>query len=441
MLSWILFIAYLKGECKIMKLKEITNKNLDEKYFYMKHPSGLNIYLYPKHGYTSSYAILGVNYGSIDAKFKTKSKGMVEVPSGIAHYLEHKLFESEKGDAFEAYAKTGASANAYTSFDKTAYLFSCSDKFQESLEILLNFVQSPYFTEKTVEKERGIIAQEIKMYDDNPDWRVYFNLLGAMYKNHPVRLDIAGTTESIAMITPEYLYECYGAFYNLNNMTLSISGNIDIDETMATIDKNLKYSKPFDTERILPEEPMEIVQDEITQNLDIGSPIFQLGFKESPENFKASEKDLACISVILKTLTSKASNMYDRLLNLGLINTSSFDCEYMEAPGMSAVIFGGESRDPYRTAQIIREEIEKVHTNGITEETFNWARKSLYGENIAGLNNISGLANSLLNASLANREIFKYINSLCEITLDDINSKIRDVLNVEYSALSVVKPK
>lgn len=425
----------------MMRLKEFTSESLGEKYFFVKHPSGLNIYLYPKKNYKSSYAILGVNYGSIDAKFKTKSKGITEVPSGIAHYLEHKLFEGEKGDAFESYAKTGASANAYTSFDKTAYLFSCSDKFQESLEVLLDFVQSPYFTEKNVEKERGIIAQEIKMYEDNPDWCVYCNLLSAMYKNHPVKLNIAGTVESIAQITPEYLYECYGAFYNLNNMSLCIAGNIDTDETMATIDKNLKYSKAFDTERILPEEPLEIAKKEIIQNLDIGSPIFQLGFKENSNNYKANEKDLVCISIILKTLTSKASPMYEKLLNLGLINTSSFDCEYMETPGMSAIIFGGESNDPYRAADVIRDEIEKIHINGISEEKFNWAKKALYGENVGGLNSVSSLANSLFNASLSNREIFKYINSICEVSLDDVNSKIQNILKTELSALSIVKPQ
>ncbi len=425
----------------MMRLKEFTSESLGEKYFFVKHPSGLNIYLYPKKNYKSSYAILGVNYGSIDAKFKTKSKGITEVPSGIAHYLEHKLFEGEKGDAFESYAKTGASANAYTSFDKTAYLFSCSDKFQESLEVLLDFVQSPYFTEKNVEKERGIIAQEIKMYEDNPDWCVYCNLLSAMYKNHPVKLNIAGTVESITQITPEYLYECYGAFYNLNNMSLCIAGNIDTDETMATIDKNLKYSKAFDTERILPEEPLEIAKKEIIQNLDIGSPIFQLGFKENSNNYKANEKDLVCISIILKTLTSKASPMYEKLLNLGLINTSSFDCEYMETPGMSAIIFGGESNDPYRAADVIRDEIEKIHINGISEEKFNWAKKALYGENVGGLNSVSSLANSLFNASLSNREIFKYINSICEVSLDDVNSKIQNILKTELSALSIVKPQ
>lgn len=423
-----------------MKLQEIASKKLDERYYYMKHPSGLNIYLYPKKGYKSSYAILGTNYGSIDAKFKTRDRGIIEVPEGIAHYLEHKLFEDEKGNAFELYAKTGASANAYTSFDKTCYLFSCSDNFDESLGILLDFVQSPYFTEENVEKERGIIAQEIKMYEDSPDWRVFFNLLCAMYKNHPIRLDIAGTVESISRITPEYLYECYKTFYNLNNMTLCISGNIDNDNTLAIIDKHLKYSEPFSAERIIPYEPDDVVQKEIIQNFEISSPMFQLGFKEKALNERLSEKNIVCTDVILRALTSKASPMYNRLLNLGLINTFSFGCEYTEVQGMGAVVFMGESKDPYKTAEIIKEEIQNLCNYGIDEDTFGWAKKSVYGENIAGFNSIDNISNILLDFSFSGREIFNYIEEMSKLTLDDVNSRIRNQFNANMSSLSIVKP-
>lgn len=423
-----------------MKLKEIISERLNEKYYYMKHSSGLNIYLYPKLGYRSSYAIIGTNYGSIDAKFKTKDKGIIEVPDGIAHYLEHKLFENKTCNAFELYSKLGTSANAYTSFDKTAYLFSCSDNFDESLKILLNFVQSPYFTEKNVEKERGIIAQEIKMYEDNPDWTVYFNLLRTMYKNHPVKTDIAGTVESISKITAEDLYECYKAFYNLNNMSLCISGNIDIDNTLAVIDKCLKYSEPFSTERILPDEPADVIEKNITQSFDIASPVFQLGFKEDAGRERASEKDLVCTEIILKSIVSKASPIYNKLLNLGLINTVSFDCDYMEMQGMSCTIFSGESKDPEKTADIIKSELTKLHNTGIDEKTFDWAKKSVYGESISGLNSIKGISNNLLDCSFSNRELFRYIDFIHDVTLNDVNKRLESHFNNDYSTLSIVKP-
>ncbi|MFR5876979.1 MAG: EF-P 5-aminopentanol modification-associated protein YfmH, partial [Eubacterium sp.] len=200
-----------------MDIKEIKSDILDEKYFEMNHPTGLKIYVFPKDNYKSAYAIFGTKYGSIDTRFKrSDSDTWTEVPEGIAHFLEHKLFESEDLDAFERYAKTGASANAYTSFDKTCYLFQCSDNFKESLKILLDFVQNPYFTEQTVQKEQGIIGQEITMYLDVAGWMSTFNLLRCFYHKHPVRIDIAGTVDSIAEITDKLLYDCYNTYKSLS---------------------------------------------------------------------------------------------------------------------------------------------------------------------------------------------------------------------------------
>ena len=166
--------------------KTITGKQVGDSYYRVEHPSGLTVLLYPKEHCSTTYAIFGTRYGSIDNCFQRSDEaGPESVPEGIAHYLEHKLFESEEGDAFERFSKTGASANAFTSFESTCYLFSTTDQVYQSLEILLDFVQSPYFTEETVRKEQGIIGQEIKMYDDDPQWRVMFNYLKAMYHSHP----------------------------------------------------------------------------------------------------------------------------------------------------------------------------------------------------------------------------------------------------------------
>ena len=249
-----------------MKTKKISYEAIGEEYFFTKHPSGLDIYIYPKKGYSSKYAILGTNFGSVNNTFKLKNEeNFTVVPDGIAHYLEHKLFASENGDAFELFAKTGASANAYTSFEKTAYLFSCTDNFNQSLEILLDFVQAPYFTEENVEKVRGIIAQEMKMYQDSPEWKVYINLLGALYHNHPVKIDIAGSVESIAKITPEILYDCYKAFYNLHNMALCIVGDLDPDEVLAVIDKKIQYSPPIEIDRYFPQEPKTVCKKFVSE--------------------------------------------------------------------------------------------------------------------------------------------------------------------------------
>ena len=221
-----------------MERTVIKSARLGQEMVKIKHPSGLTMLLCPMPGYSTAYATFTANVGSVDTGFKTQGDvAVVDVPEGIAHFLEHKMFENEDGDAFAKYAKTGASANAYTSFDKTAYLFACTDRFEESLEILLDFVRRPYFTKESVQKEQGIIGQEIRMYDDDGEWRVQFNLLQALYHNHPVRIDIAGTVESIAEIDDQLLYRCYRTFYNLNNMVLCVAGNFDIDAVLRVADR------------------------------------------------------------------------------------------------------------------------------------------------------------------------------------------------------------
>ena len=426
-----------------MKPKLIKNNLIREEYFYMKHPSGLDIYVHPKKRYASTYAILGTNFGSVNNKFrKFGEESYTVVPDGIAHYLEHKLFEGKEGDAFELFAKTGASANAYTSFEKTAYLFSCTGNFQDSLNILLDFVQSPYFTEKNVEKEREIIGQEIKMYEDSPDWKVLINLLGALYKNHPVRNDIAGSVESISKITPELLYECYNTFYNLNNMCLCVVGNVDPDAVFTSVDKKLKYSPQINVERFFPTEPKEIMKPEITQTFDIVSPIFSIGFKENvSENHRATTEEMVYSDLILQCVGSRTSEMYQELMKEELINTSSFSNEYFEGPGYSSVIFSGESKNPYRAAEIIKKHVQKIKSNGIDEELFQRIKKSVYGQSLSVFNSVSGIANLTLDFSLSGKDIFEYIDILQNANISKANQALDSKLNSEFSAISIAKPK
>ena len=236
-----------------MRKTVIESPRLGEKYLRLEHESGLVILLYPMKGFSTAYALFGTKYGSIDSVFKTpEDPDFIRVPDGIAHYLEHKLFESEEGNVDQLFARTGADSNAFTSFDKTCYLFSCTRQFEESFRYLLRFVQDPYFTPETVAKEQGIIGQEIRMYEDSPDWRVMLNLLGALYAENPVRLDIAGTVESISHITADILYRCYRTFYNLSNMVVTVAGNFDPDAAERILEEELKPGKPVE---ILPKIP------------------------------------------------------------------------------------------------------------------------------------------------------------------------------------------
>lgn len=422
-----------------MKMEKITNERVNDSYYSVKHPSGLRIFVYPKEGSNSTYAIFGTRYGSVDTSFRrSDEKEVCTVPEGIAHFLEHKLFESEDGDAFTRFAKTGASANAYTSFDKTCYLFSSTENVYESLEILLDFVQSPYFTEQTVQKEQGIIGQEIRMYDDDPQWRVMFNLLKALYHHHPVKIDIAGTVESIAEITPDYLYRCYNTFYNLNNMALCVAGNIDPERVLELCDKMLKSSKPVEVERIFEEEPAGVVKNRVEQKLSVTLPLFQFGFKEAAGH--RNVKELAQMEVLLELLASDASPLYRRLLDANLINTASFGSEYFEGPGYAAVIFSGESKDPDAVAKEICSEVERLRKEGISEEAFARARKALYGRNVAALNSAEAIANAMIALTFDERELFSYIDALATVELQDVQDMLEKQLLTKNSALSVITP-
>lgn len=422
-------------------IKEIKSERIGDKYFEVKHSSGLKIFIYPKENNSSTYAVFGTKYGSIDMCFKTSEQNEPDkVPAGIAHYLEHKLFESEDGDAFERYAKTGASANAYTSFDATCYLFSCTENVYESLEILLDFVQSPYFTEQTVQKEQGIIGQEIRMYDDDPQWRVLFNLLGALYQTHPVKTDIAGTVESIAKITPDLLYQCYNTFYNLNNMALGIAGNVDVNKVLELCDKMLKPSKSVSVDRIFEKEPEEILKNRVEQKLSVAAPIFELGFKEAAGKNRLTVKEMAETEILLNFLASDASPLFRRLLDAGLINQSSFSYEYFEGPGYATVIFSGESKNPDAVADEIKQEIARVRESGLDATAFERSKKAVYGRIISSFNSVDYLANSMVSDAFSDRDVFSYLDSVAAADLDSVQNRLKTQLKPEYSALSVVKP-
>ena len=418
-----------------MQVKEFKSEKLREKYYEIEHSSGLRIFVLPKEGYRSSYAIIGTPFGSINTEFDLKD-GKVRVPDGIAHYLEHKLFESEDGDAFSKYAETGANANAYTSFDKTCYLFSCTEQFEKSLSILLELVTSPYFTEETVAKEQGIIGQEIKMYEDSPEWRVLFNLLGALYHNHPVKVDIAGSIESIAEITPESLYTCYNSYYSLNNMALSVVGNVTVDEVIKVCDKYLKEQEKTEVESIFPEEPYEVKTNYVEQIFPVAVPIFNFGFKLKADRLH-DEDELANLDILLFMLASSTSPMYRELMDKGLIN-STFSYEMFEGGGYCSIIFSGESRDPEKAAEIIKAYFEKAKSEGLSADDFNDAKKATYGDALSSLNSVDTVANMLEDFYFSKRKIFDYYDAIGNADILKAQ-KLLNEIDTENSALSVVK--
>ena len=418
-----------------MQIREYISEKLREKYYEIEHSSGLRIFIMPKEGYRSTYAVIGTPFGSINTEFDTE-KGRVKVPDGIAHYLEHKLFESEDGDAFAKYAETGANANAYRSFDKTCYLFSCTEQFERSLSILLELVTSPYFTEETVAKEQGIIGQEIKMYEDSPEWRVLFNLLGAMYHNHPVKVDIAGSIESIAEITPDSLYTCYNNYYNFHNMALSVVGNVAVDTVAEICDKYLKEQEETKVQSIFPDEPYEIKESYTEQIFPVAVPIFNLGFKLKVSRLH-NEEELAALDILLFMLASSTSPMYRELMDKNLIN-STFSYEMFEGGGYSAILFSGESRDPEKAAEIIKAYFDKAKSEGLDADDFADSKKATYGDALSSLNSVETVANMLEDFYFSKRKIFNYYDAIGNATLEKTQLLLNEI-DTANSSLSVVK--
>ncbi len=420
-------------------IKEIKSELLKDSYFEIDHASGFKIFVYPKENYSSTYAVFGTKYGSIDTCFKKEGEGeYTEVPEGIAHFLEHKLFESEELDAFARYAKTGASANAYTSFDKTCYLFQCSGNFEDSLEILLDFVSNPYFTEQTVQKEQGIIGQEIRMYEDEPGWESLFVLLRAMYHNHPVRIDIAGTVDSISHITADLLYECYDTFYNPANMALAVAGNVTVEQVLKIADKMLKPKESKKVERKFQIEPESVVEKYAERHLSVAMPIFAIGFKENVKTPSRTLKESMESGILLDIIAGPTSSLYEELLKDNLINTT-FDTEYFEGYGYSAHIFNGESANPEKVRERINAEISRVMKDGIDREAFERIKKKHYGSLIMDFDNIDTISNSLISAYFNGEGLYDQLKLLESITVEDIDNRLKTAFNIENSSMSVIK--
>lgn len=425
-----------------MSFRRVRHEALNEEYYYMKHATGYDIYVIPKPEHTKTYATFAAKYGSIDNTFKADGDAQFStVPAGIAHFLEHKLFENEKENAFARYAKTGANANAYTSFDKTAYLFSCTDRFAESFEILLDFVQRPYFMPETVKKEQGIIGQEIRMYEDNAEWRVFFNLLSALYHRHPVRIDIAGTIESISGITADMLYRCYNHFYNPSNMVIIVCGPVLPGEVAAIADRCLKPKPNMSIVRSYPDEPAQSAQKLTRQSLSVASPIFHLGIKDTalPKDGFALVKKRAVTEALLQYVAGESSPLYRRLYDEGLIN-ASFATEAMYSVSYGVTMLGGESRNPEKVRELFWEEIARIRREGLEEKTFSRCKNALYGKQVARFDSVEAIANGFLSARFAGVDLFDVVRAYGEISLEDAARRLIEHFNEDCSALSVIDP-
>ena len=427
-------------------MKILKDKLTGEKIFYKKHQSGLTIYIMPRKGYSSSYAIFGTKYGSVDSEFIVPGETEpTKVPDGIAHYLEHKMFDQPDGsNVFDRFSKYGGEANAFTSFNMTAYLFSATANFYENLETLMDYVQSPHFTKESVEKEQGIIGHEIRMYDDNASWRLFFNFLGLLYHNNPVKLDIAGTVESIAKIDHELLYKCYNTFYNLSNMTIFITGDLDENKVLEVIEKNIKTNKPFTDEikRIYPDEPHSVAGKYKKQNISVANPMFMMGWKDNDVGYSGNKllKKSIEMEILLEMLFGKGSELYSDLYKKGLIN-QSFSCEYSPQKDYGYTAIDGESKDPEKLYEEITAYIEKVRNTGLSREAFERIKKVIWGDYIRSFNDIESYAHTFLTLSFLDINSLDYYDVYQSVTFEDICARFIQQLDNDVSVLSVIYPE
>jgi len=415
---------------------------MDERLVKTKLDNGLNIYIFPKKDYVKQYAMLSVNFGSNDIEFIDVKNGRKRnMPLGIAHFLEHQLFEDKEKSIFDKFADLGASANAYTNFDSTNYLFSSSSNFEDSLINLIEFVQDPYFSEENVKKEQGIIVQEIKMYQDNPYWKSYFNLLSALYSKHPVKNDIAGTEKSVLSITPEDLYICYYNFYLPSNMDLILIGDLDSERIINLIrehqaQKNFpNFKNPV---RIIKEEPDSVAEKLLKEKMSISRPMVQIAFNDPSKREKPAEiiKKEYIVNLLLDIVFGRSSKNYNQLLEQGIID-NSFSCTYHKKPDYAYVHLHGESNRPDLMRAKIKEKLVDIDHDEI-KENFERIKRKYQGSYIRLFNNFSHLAAEFINYRRLGIDIFDLASIIDNITIEELLAYSDKIFNKDLMVESII---
>lgn len=419
-------------------MQVIENLKVKEKVYIEKLENGLTVMIIPKKGIQKKYMIWGTHYGSNESSFVVPGEEeLTTVPNGVAHFLEHKLFEQENGtNSLDVLTALGVEANAYTTNDHTAYLFECTDNFYEAMDELMDYVQHPYFTDENVEKEKGIIGQEIMMYDDYPGWRVYLNAMQAMYHNNPVKIDIVGTIETISKIDKEILYKCYQTFYNPSNMTIVLCGDFEPQAILEEVKKRLIDTKASgEIKREYPEEPQEIVQEKIEQKLEVSQPLYTIGIKDTKE---CDVKKHIAMEILLNLIIGRSSSLYQELYNEGTIFAQP-SLEYEFTNIYAHALISGQSNEPEKVYTKFKEEVTKLKTNGINQEDFERMKKMIYGGYIREFNDVANIARMFLADSFNGINSFDYLEEIKGITVEYLEQILKDVFKEEKMIISIVK--
>ena len=406
-------------------MKQKFYERIGESVYQETLPNGLQIFVVPKPGYTKKYAFFATRYGGMDTRFQLDGQWL-DTPAGIAHYLEHKMFDTKEGNALQELAKNGAEPNAFTANAMTGYYFDSTDHFEENLEILLSFVSVPYFTEESVAKEQGIIGQEIRMIEDNPDWQIYTRMLQALYSKSPARTSIAGTVESISHITAETLYDCHKAFYTPSNMVLTVVGDVDPIHVVDLARRILPREGGPVIPRDYGDEPETVAERETSCAMEVSCPQFLAGFKCRPAQDGEEYMRLALIGdMACDILLGDSSPLYLRLYDEGLINTS-FGGSFEMMPGIAYLYAGGDSKDARAVTAAIQKEAERLVREGIDEDFYQRIRKASFGANLRGLNSFENIAVSLSEGYFHDYDPFRFPQVFDSITKSDVELYMKE---------------
>lgn len=421
-------------------MKKTEYPRLQETVWSEVLPNGLNIRVLQKKGFAKKYAFFATDYGSIDTCFEIDGK-WVRSPDGVAHYLEHKMFDMPDVSADVTFARNGASPNAFTSYGMTAYYFDCTENFAENLETLIRFVSTPYFTQESVDKERGIIAQEIRMYEDNAESRVSENLFGALFARHPVRVSIAGSVESIEEITPQTLYDCHKAFYDPSNMMLCVVGDVDPEQVAQTARRLLPQTPGGVSARNYGEkEPLDGEPKTVRMQMDISMPTFEVGFRcEAPEKGEDAMKMEIIGNLAAEILVGESSPLYTRLVEQGLIDPD-FGAGYESIKGVALLSAGGDSDDPEQVTELILQEAERIGREGFDSDLFRRLKKSAIGRRTRDLDSFESICYRMCAYFFDGVDFFRFPEAYDAVDEQQVQQFLQRVVRRERMALSVIDP-
>ncbi|WP_305140150.1 EF-P 5-aminopentanol modification-associated protein YfmH [Thomasclavelia cocleata] len=426
-------------------MEKLYFKTLKETLYHETMDNGLEVFLLPKPGFEKTYGLFTTKFGAIDTTFVPINQDeMIKVEDGIAHFLEHKMFDMNGSDASDEFAKLGASTNAFTSSSRTAYLFSTTTNEYPCIELLLDFVQKLEITPDSVEKEKGIIGQEIKMYDDDPDWRVYFGSIQNLYCNHPVAVDIAGTVETVNNTTKEMLELCYNTFYHPSNMMLFVVGNIEADKAISVIKENqakkdFKAAKEIVCQKNI--EPCNIKTKEeiLTMDVEMNKIIVSIKINEILNDPKQKIRRELAINLLFDLLFSKSAKLYNEWLNKGIIN-DSFSANFTQERDYAFIQIGCDCDDYQTLKDHLFDLIEKFNDIEITKDDFERIKKKNIGLFINLFNGPESIANLFSRYYFEGTNALNLVDEIAKITLDDIYEMFK-YFDLEYTSTCIVKKK